>query len=251
MSAGFQEWLTARTEEVAGPAGHLALTGTHPVHEPLVIDGVPGVWDVDGGRLTVTVEPGAPLTRDGRPLTGTSYVDGVLEAPGVTIRTLTREDGPVVRTYEHAAPARAAFAGIDRYPYDERLRVPAVFEPYPQPQRATIPYQRDDVARPHEVPGELTFTLDGTPHRVRAFAGHGELWFVFADATTGVSTYRPGRFVDALRDGDGYVVDFNRAYLPPCAFSDWYNCPLPPRENVLSSPVEAGEKSVRGHAHPA
>ncbi|GAA2584882.1 DUF1684 domain-containing protein [Dactylosporangium fulvum] len=251
MSADWEAWLAARAEEVAGPAGHVALTGTYTVFEPLVVDGVPGIWDVDGGRLTVTVEPGAQLTRDGTPLTGTSYVDGDLEAPGVTVRTFVREGTPVVRTYEHAAPARAAFRGVDRYPYEPKWRVPAVFEPFTAPEPAAIPYQRDDVVREHVVPGELAFTLAGTPHRVRAFEGHGGLWFVFADATTGVSTYRPGRFVEALRTGDGYVVDFNRAYLPPCAFSDWYNCPLPPRENVLSSAVEAGEKSVLGRAHPA
>ncbi|MET7420033.1 DUF1684 domain-containing protein [Dactylosporangium sp. NPDC005555] len=251
VSAGWEAWLAARLEEAAGPAGHVALTGTHTVFEPLVLDGVPGTWGVDGGRLTVTVAPDAPLTRDGVALAGTSYVDGDLEAPGVTIRTFVRDGTPVVRTYEHAAPARAEFGGIDRYPYDERWRVPAVFEPFAAPAATAVPYQRDDVVREHVVPGELTFVLAGTPHRVRAFEGHDGLWFVFADATTGVSTYRPGRFVEALRAGDGWVVDFNRAYLPPCAFSGWYNCPLPPRENVLSSAVEAGERSVLGRAHPA
>ncbi|GAA1560645.1 DUF1684 domain-containing protein [Dactylosporangium maewongense] len=246
----FESWLAARAEEVAGPAGHTALTGTYPVADPLVIDGAPGTWSVQDGRLAVTVEPGAPLTKDGVPVTGTAFVEGDLEAPGVTIRTFVREDGPVVRTYEHAAPGRTGFAGIDRYPYDERFRVPATFEPFAVPEATPIPYQRDDVLRAHVVPGELAFALAGTEHRVRAFEGHGGLWFVFADATTGVSTYRPGRFVEARGTPEGYVVDFNRAYLPPCAFSDWYNCPLPPRENVLTTAVEAGERSVQRRAHP-
>ncbi|MER7278619.1 DUF1684 domain-containing protein [Dactylosporangium sp. NPDC000244] len=255
MSAEFDAWLAERAEEVAGPAGHTALTGTHPVAEPLVIDGVPGVWDVRDGRLVVTVGDGEHLTRNGELLRGTTPVEGDLEAPGVTIRTFVRDDGPVVRTYEHAAPGRLGFGGIDRFPYDARWRVPAAFEPFAEPAAIPVAYQRDDVVRAHVVPGELSFTLDGTEHRVRAFAGHGGLWFVFADATTGVSTYRPGRFVEALavtdEYADGFAVDFNRAYLPPCAFSDWYNCPLPPRENILSTAVEAGERAVRGRGRPA
>lgn len=176
-------------------------------------------------------------------LTGTYELTEPLDITtgAATIKTFPRGDTTVLRVYEHALQKAPL---IERFEYKTGFRVAAVFEAFEAPSSVAVPYQRDDVVRDHVVPGELTFTLAGTPHRVSAFEGHGGLWFVFADATTGVSTYRPGRFVEAERDGDGWVVDFNRAYLPPCAFSGWYNCPLPPTENVLSTAVEAGEKSV-------
>lgn len=246
---GYREWLAWREDDVAGPTGHLALTGTYEVWEQTAIPGVPGVWSVSPAGLHVTAPAGSGLRVDGVEVAGISIVEpGVtpVDAPGVAIRTFLRDGRPVVRTYEREAPALARYAGVERFAYQDRWRVPARFEPYEVPEPTPIPYQRDEVVREHVVVGVLSFELDGEVRRVRAFEGHGGLWFVFADATTGVSTYRPGRFVESARDerDGGYVIDFNRAYLPPCAFSHHYNCPLPPRENVLGVAIEAGERSV-------
>lgn len=249
-TAGFAGWLARRAEEVAGPAGHLALTGTHDVAgEDQQVPAAPGLWSSTGGSLSVRADAAAGLRINGSPVDGVVTVDAAaeptIEAPGVTLRAFVRDGRHVVRTYEHAAPARKTFVEVDRYAYDPSWRLPARFDPHETPEAAAVAYQRDDVVREHLVLGVLSFDLDGQTHRLRAFEGHGGVWFVFADATTGVSTYRPGRFCEVEQDEHGdFVIDFNRAYLPPCAFSHHYNCPLPPPENVLSVAVPAGEKAL-------
>ena len=96
------------------------------------------------------------------------------------------------------------------------------------------------------LPGQLVFKLEGKTCRVSATGEPGDaLFLVFADPTNGESTYPAGRFlVIAPPDSNGlYTVDFNRAYNPPCCFTPYATCPLPPPENRLPVPVTAGEKT--------
>ena len=102
--------------------------------------------------------------------------------------------------------------------------------------------------------GELRFELSGKPMKLSALRllepGQGEaaVSIFFRDQTTGHESYPVGRYVDAeALGGDRYALDFNRAYNPACAFSPLYNCPIPPRENVLEAAVRAGEKDPGGH----
>jgi len=102
--------------------------------------------------------------------------------------------------------------------------------------------------------GKLEFTLQGKVLHLTALrllepgAGESSVSVFFRDATTGRETYEVGRYVDAESlGGDRYALDFNRAYNPTCAFSPLYNCPIPPRENVLPIPVRAGERDPGGH----
>ena len=96
------------------------------------------------------------------------------------------------------------------------------------------------------------FERGGREWRLHALPGdenEGSLWLVFADATNGRSTYGGGRFVytGAVQPDGGVVVDFNLAYNPPCAFTAFATCPLPPSQNRLALRVEAGEKRYAGH----
>jgi uncharacterized protein (DUF1684 family) len=102
--------------------------------------------------------------------------------------------------------------------------------------------------------GKLEFVLAGKPQQLTAMrllepgVGESEVSVFFRDATTGQESYAVGRYVDAESlGGDRYALDFNRAYNPTCAFSSLYNCPIPPRENVLTVPVRAGERDPGGH----
>jgi uncharacterized protein len=102
--------------------------------------------------------------------------------------------------------------------------------------------------------GKLEFVLGGKPQQLTAMrllepgVGESEVSVFFRDATTGHESYAVGRYVDAEPlGGDRYALDFNRAYNPTCAFSSLYNCPIPPRENVLAVPVRAGERDPGGH----
>ena len=102
--------------------------------------------------------------------------------------------------------------------------------------------------------GQLHFTLQGKPLALTALRllepGQDEaaISVFFRDATTGHESYAVGRYVDSEPlGGDRYLLDFNRAYNPSCVFSSLYNCPIPPRENVLPVPVRAGERDPGGH----
>ena len=103
------------------------------------------------------------------------------------------------------------------------------------------------------VPGKAVFTRDGKTYEllpVLETADAKELWFIFADRTSGKETYGSGRFLYADMPKEGKVViDFNKAYNPPCAFTPYATCPLAPPENRLALPVTAGEKKYRGGHH--
>jgi hypothetical protein len=98
------------------------------------------------------------------------------------------------------------------------------------------------------APGYAEFTIDGKTLRLYPVEEGGDLSFMFKDATSGNTTYPPGRFLDTDPPKNGVIVlDFNQAYNPPCAFTAFATCPLPPKQNTLPIPVEAGEKKYAGH----
>ena len=100
-------------------------------------------------------------------------------------------------------------------------------------------------------PGAVVFEVDGHGYRLDAITEKGEpkLFVIIADKTSGKGTYPAGRYlyVDPPGSSGEMVIDFNKAYSPPCAFTKFATCPLPPRQNRLPFPIEAGEK-YGGHA---
>jgi len=140
---------------------------------------------------------------------------------------------------------------LSYFPPDPAYRVPAALTPDPQAlviQMLTSNGQQ----RPTQVMGTLEFSLNGQPLKLRAFAeegSNGERLFVpFTDETTGRETYAAGRYLDLDRTVTGiYVIDFNTAYNPYCAYNPIYDCPVPPKENRLAAAIRAGEKTPRGH----
>jgi uncharacterized protein (DUF1684 family) len=150
-------------------------------------------------------------------------------------------------------PMPEGFEGPKYYPPDERWRVEARLD-RDAPGTGThleLPTSIGDL-REFEVYGDLVFTVDGEEHRLTAFRSvppqpeQDELFVPFKDATSGKETYGAGRYLDLHRhEGDRYILDFNAAYNPLCAYSPRYNCPYPPPQNHLKVPVEAGEKTSR------
>ncbi|WP_256030526.1 DUF1684 domain-containing protein [Leifsonia xyli] len=146
---------------------------------------------------------------------------------------------------------------MDAFPFDPAWVVEATFTPVAGER--TIPFEhiRDNgLTRDKVVPGDISFSRDGVDYTLSAFDDEGTLLLVFGDPTNGVEgdggTYASGRFLFVARHGDRAVLDFNRAFVPPCGFSDQFNCPLPPRSNRFAFPVTAGEKRVvfrEGFAH--
>ena len=148
------------------------------------------------------------------------------------------------------SPARAAFKGLRYFPIDPRYRVVARFVPHAAPVMLDIPTVLGTVES-MPSPGYASFELPGAAQPLRLDAvlepGETELFFIFRDATAGKTTYGAGRFLYAAPPVDGTVVlDFNRAYSPPCAFTPHATCPLPPPNNRLPVAIEAGEM-LAGH----
>ena len=152
-----------------------------------------------------------------------------------------------LRVWDADAPAIRAFDRIDTYDYDPTWVLEGHFTPVSCERRVSFEHIRDNGGtRDLVVPGDIRFELDGRQYDLAAFDDGGTLLLVFGDETNGSETYGSGRFLFVqLRDDEGTVVlDFNRAFVPPCGFSAQYNCPLPPASNRFPLPIRAGEKNV-------
>lgn len=152
-----------------------------------------------------------------------------------------------LRVWDADAPAIRAFDRIDTYEYDPAWVLEGHFTPVAGDRRVSFEHIRDNGGtRDLVVPGDIRLELAGQEYTLAAFDDGGTLLLVFGDDTNGAETYGSGRFLFVqLRDDEGSVVlDFNRAFVPPCGFSAQYNCPLPPASNRFPLPIRAGEKNV-------
>lgn len=176
-------------------------------------------------------------------VTGATRVEWVT-AGRLSLQFVKREDGRiVVRAADRESPRRTTFAGRLWYEPRTEFKVPARF--VPKPDGATIPIAnvRGEISY-EKVAGTLEFTVNGQKMSFDALDDEGDLFIIFRDGTSNSTTYPPGRFLEVEKPkADGvWVVDFNKAYNPPCAFSAFTTCPLPPPQNWLKSDVSAGEK---------
>jgi uncharacterized protein (DUF1684 family) len=156
----------------------------------------------------------------------------------------------MLRVKDVKHPAREAFRGLTWYEPDPRWHFKAKFEP--SPPGTTIPIVNVlNMTEPNPTPGHVAFTVGDKTYRLVAIreGDSPELFIIFKDATAGHGTYPSGRFIDAPAPAaDGTVdLDFNRAYSPPCAFTKFATCPLPPSENHLTLEVPAGETYSGSH----
>lgn len=151
-----------------------------------------------------------------------------------------------VRDPEH--PARRDFAGRRWFAPQPDYCVSANFTPYEPPRPTTIA-THDGEQTTMNLVGTAHFTLHGQALSLDAFGrADGKLFFVFRDATSGKSTYGAARFLYADPPQHGTItLDFNRAVSPPCAFTEFATCPLPPPQNRLAVAVEAGELDQGDH----
>jgi uncharacterized protein (DUF1684 family) len=160
----------------------------------------------------------------------------------LTFVILERGGRLAVRLWNPNSINRLSFQGRKWFPIDARFRVEADFRPYAHPKTAPI---LDVLGNTNHVtvPGYAEFTLAGKKMRLVAEQSGDALFFNFRDGTSGKETYPAGRFLYADAPKNGKVIlDFNRAYSPPCAFTAYATCPLPPPENVLRVRIPAGEK---------
>jgi uncharacterized protein (DUF1684 family) len=219
-----------------------------------------GAFVLDAGHVRVEVRSGVAVDREGKRVTrmdlhsdaGGAAPD-VLSLGALTLQIIERGGRLGVRLKDMKNPARAAFKGLDYFPIDPRYRVVATFAPHPKPVAIDVPTVLGTVET-MSSPGTASFTLPGAPggqplHLDAVLEpGETQLFFILRDATSGKTSYGGGRFLYADPPVNGKVVlDFNRAYSPPCAFTGHATCPLPPANNRLPVAVEAGERVAGAH----
>jgi uncharacterized protein (DUF1684 family) len=161
----------------------------------------------------------------------------------VTFHVVDRGERIGLRVRDAASPARLHPPVLEYLPIDPTWRVRARLDPYDPPRRLLVADYTGGVQE-QVAPGALVFEAAGQPLRLDAFDAGNELFVIFADPTNAGETYGAGRYLyTAKPDAEGWVwVDFNRSYSPPCAFTPYATCPLPPPQNRLRVRVEAGEK---------
>ena len=166
-----------------------------------------------------------------------------VDAGGVKLFVIHRGTRYGVRVKDNNSKFRKSFTRLAWYPVDPGWRVTAKFIPYSQPRKVLFDSQTGD-KQEMTIPGVVEFARGAKMVRLTPVLEDNELFFVFRDATAGKTTYPAARFLYAEAPGKAGTVelDFNKAYNPPCAFTPYATCPLPPRENRLTIAVEAGEK---------
>ena len=210
---------------------------------------------LSGGTAQLVAASGETVEDGGRRVTSISLKSDAQGEPTVVRRGslqfyLIDRGGRIgVRVKDAESAARLSFRGLENFPIDSRWRIEAGFERYEPRKEIPVPNVLGGTSA-EKSPGALLFELQGKTYRLDAVAEAGtEDWFViFGDETNGKETYGGGRFlyVTPPAPGSKAIVDFNRAYNPPCVFTPYATCPLPPPQNRLALRVEAGEKN---HEH--
>ena len=262
-------WQQKRDAELRDPDGWLTLAGlfwlepgrnrfggdsTNDIQFPGLSTPHLGEFIVSDEQVEVVIAPGVEVIHEGTRVSQMALTAGEMDGPVLAYGSLRwfvmRRDGRwAVRLRDQAHPALAAFHGVEYFPIDPVWRVEAQLVAHPTPMTIPVPTILGSVNQTPS-PGVLHFSLNGTEQRLVALGQADKpLSLIFADTTSGQETYGSGRFltVDAP-DSDGQrVIDFNRAYNPPCAFTPFATCPLPPAGNRLAIPITAGEKKYGDH----
>ncbi|MEZ0539351.1 DUF1684 domain-containing protein [Fibrella arboris] len=214
-----------------------------------------GTFQLANGSVQFDPAPGAVVQADGQPVLDRKTVFSATLAKPVTLShgslrwfVIKRGNRYALRLRDLDSPSLTAFKGIDRFPVDEAFRVKAQLE---QPASVrTIPIL-DVTGQTAQQPlaGTLVFDLNGQTHRLDAIGEGDKLFILFGDQTNTHDTYGSGRFLYVDKPGaDGQtVIDFNQSINPPCAFTPYATCPIPPKQNRLALAIRAGEKRYGDH----
>jgi uncharacterized protein (DUF1684 family) len=262
--AEIEKYRKDRIAELTAPNGWLAVQGLFWLHEgansagsdpsseiklPPRAPKKAGVFTLKDKTVTFTAEPGAGATSAGKPvetftLDPRKGEESAITMNGVTLFAIRRSDKIGLRMLDPESDARKHFNGLKYFPLDAKYRAKAKFVAYDTPKTVQVPNVLGQLV-PMESPGRVEFTLDGKPYSLEPVyetSKHEDLFFIFKDLTSRTETYGAGRFLHTPLPKDGLVdLDFNRAYNPPCAFTDFATCPLPVKENQLTVRIRAGE----------
>lgn len=266
-----ETWRAGRLERLQRPTGWLSLVGMHWIEEgPTRVGSNPkfttrlavGPGEIGtlilhkDGRLELQPMPDAGVLINGQPATGPVNLVSDADGPPTEVAfnkgdasfiVIKRSGKYALRVRDALAPTRTQFTGIDAFPLNPDFRFKAKFTPHPPGKTIDI-VNILSMVEPMANPGTLTFDKDGKSYTLETIdEGDGQLFVVFADGTSGHESYPAARFLYADPAGaDGTtILDFNKAYNPPCAFTQFSTCPTPPLSNRLPLRIEAGEKKPR------
>jgi len=242
LNEGFNTFGSAATNDIVFPDGKMAPNA--------------GTFVVRQGTVTMEVSKETKITIDSVEVTS-----GVIHIPdssfypvsgyGSLRWVIIERSGKLgVRLRDLESEAVANFIGVDRYDVDLAWRIEGHFEKYePIKQIEITNILGQTYTQP--CPGALVFEIGGTTYRLDAIADgtEGEYYIIFGDKTNEKETYPSGRYMYVKKEDERgkIVVDFNKSYNPPCAFTEFATCPLPPRQNVLDVAITAGEKNFGEH----
>jgi uncharacterized protein (DUF1684 family) len=206
-----------------------------------------GTFDFHGGKVTFRASSGVGVKLNGNWVETATLKDDSTGSPDVigisnlSMFVVQRGKRFGIRLKDNDSEARRKFTGTRWFPIAEEYRVTAKFVPYNPPRKIAVPNILGDVEQ-EDSPGYVEFTLKGQKFRLDPVSEGDGLFFIFKDLTSGKETYPPGRFLSTDLPQNGEVVlDFNQAVNPPCAFTPYATCPLPPAQNHLPVRIEAGE----------
>lgn len=204
-----------------------------------------------GGSVTLSVSEGVEITVKDSLITEMGLVDDHtenttrLQQGDLAWYIIKRGERYGIRLRDHKHPRLDELDHIPSYPIQTSYVVEARLEPFDTPKTMTVATPVEGFTESYECPGILKFKIKGKELNLHPFATGSGYFLVIADETSAIDTYGAGRFMYASPDSTGRIIlDFNKAYNPPCAFSPFATCPMPPRENFLPAAIEAGEKSV-------
>jgi uncharacterized protein (DUF1684 family) len=259
-----ERWRAQHQKELAADDGWLTVAGldwlkegenrvgADPASEvPLPPNSAPphvATISFHAGQAVLHPAPGVPLMLNGKPAAQTALHEDtdILAINRLKFYLIRRGDRTGIRLKDNDSPERKRFTGLNWYPVDPSWRIRAKFTAWATPHNIaftnTIGQKETD-----QSPGYVTFTRNGREYRLEPTLDDGKLFFVFRDRTTGKTTYGASRFLYTEPAKDGSVLlDFNQAENPPCAFTAYATCPLPPPQNRLDLAVEAGEQKYNG-----
>jgi len=243
-------WLKPGANTFGSDAGNAIVFPKGPAHA--------GEFDLSGKDVTVKLLPEARATISGKPVTDarldpdTSEHPTYVEMGSLRFHVIVRDQRVGIRLLDKDSDTARNFKGMMFYPLNMTYRVMGTWVAADGKKTIAVPNVLGDVTQ-EPAPGFVIFKLNGEELKLAALGGDAKsgLFIVFNDLTAKTDTYPGGRFLDTEPVVDGHVVlDFNRAYNPPCAVTPYATCPLAPKENRLAVAIPAGEKFDKAaHAH--
>ena len=268
-----EQWRKAAEDRLKSDTGWLTVAGLFWLEEgknsfgsapgnkivlPASAPAQAGYFTRTGRTISVTVNPNVNATLRGKSFAGTdsrlqsdengaaSGKEDLLVIGDLTLFVLDRGNKIGIRMRDKNSQYRREFTHRNWYPVKPQYRFEARW--VAQPERAVKILNMVNEYEDYKAMGYAVFRVDGVEHKLEPVLSGSELFFIFKDKTAGKKTYGAGRFLYAPLPKDGKViVDFNKAYNPPCVFTPYATCPLPPKQNHLPIPIEAGELNYGNH----